>query len=283
MSRTVYVNGNYCAPEKATVSVFDRGFNFADGVYEVVAVMDGKLVDFDGHMRRLRRSLGELDIPEPLTEEELLTIHRELVSSNDLDEGLVYMQITRGVAERDFVIPEGLTPTVVLFTQEKPLVENKASREGIKLKSMPDLRWERRDIKSVGLLAQVMAKQAAKEAGAYEAIMTKDGYVTEGGSSSTFIVKDNMVITRPLSNAILAGITRASLLDLVTQTDVVIDERNYTLEEAYDADEAFITAASTYVCPVIAIDDRPIGDGSIGPVVRKFQQIYIDNARATAV
>ena len=283
MSRTVYVNGDYCAPEQATVSVFDRGFNFADGVYEVVAVMEGKLVDFDGHMRRLRRSLSELDIPEPLTEAELLAIHRELVSGNDLEEGLIYMQITRGVAERDFVAPEGLTPTVVLFTQEKPLVENQASREGIKLKSMPDLRWERRDIKSVGLLAQVMAKQAAKEAGAYEAIMIKDGYVTEGGSSSTFIVKDNVVITRPLSNAILAGITRASLLDLVAQTDTVIDERNYTLEEAYDADEAFITAASTYVCPVIAIDDRPVGDGSVGPVVRKLQRIYIDNARATAV
>ena len=283
MSRTVYVNGDYCAPEQATVSVFDRGFNFADGVYEVVAVMEGKLVDFDGHMRRLRRSLSELDIPEPLTETELLDIHRELVSGNNLEEGLVYLQITRGVAERDFVAPEGLTPTVVLFTQEKPLVENQASREGIKLKSMPDLRWERRDIKSVGLLAQVMAKQAAKEAGAYEAIMIKDGYVTEGGSSSTFIVKDNVVITRPLSNAILAGITRASLLDLVAQTDTVIDERNYTLEEAYDADEAFITAASTYVCPVIAIDDRPVGDGSVGPVVRKLQRIYIDNARATAV
>lgn len=283
MSRTVYVNGDYCGPEQATVSIFDRGFNFADGVYEVVAVMEGKLIDFDGHMRRLRRSLGELDIPQPLSEEELLAIHRELVGRNDLEEGLVYMQITRGVAERDFVVPEGLTPTVVLFTQEKLLVENKASREGIKLKSMPDLRWDRRDIKSVGLLAQVMAKQAAKQAGAYEAIMIKDGYVTEGGSSTTFIVKDNVVITRPLSNAILAGITRASLLDLVAQTDTRIDERNYTLEEAYDADEAFITAASTYVCPVIAIDDRPVGDGAVGPVVRKLQQIYIDNARATAV
>lgn len=283
MSRVVYVNGEYCDAADAKVSIFDRGLTFADAIYEVVAVMDGKLIDFPGHMSRLSRCLGELDIPQPLDSDEILAIHRELVQRNELVEGLIYMQISRGVAERDFVVTEDLSPTVIMFTQEKPLIENQASREGIKLKSVPDIRWARRDIKTVGLLAQVLAKKAAKDAGAYEALMIKDGYVTEGGSSSAFIVKDKQVITRPLSTDILAGITRASLLALANEQDITIEERNFTLNEAYEADEAFITAASTYVCPVIGIDDRPVGDGKVGPVVRRLQQIYIDNARATAV
>ena len=283
MSRTVYLNGKFCKAAEARVSIFDRGFNFADGIYEVVAVMDGKLIDFPGHMGRLRRSLSELAIAEPLSEKELLAIHRQLVERNRIDEGLVYLQMTRGVAERDFVYAKDLTPTVVLFTQEKPLIENQASREGIKLKSVTDIRWARRDIKSVGLLAQVLAKQAAKEAGAYEALMIQEGYVTEGGSSSAYIIKNSVVVTRPVSNDILSGITRASLLELVAKHGVRLDERAFTLEEAYNADEVFITAASTYVCPVVAIDDHQIGDGSIGPLVRQLQKIYIEHARATAI
>ena len=283
MTRTVYVNGDFCDAEKATISIFDRGFLFADGVYEVVSVMDGKLIDFAGHMSRLRRSLGELNIPEPLTEAELLAVIRNLVQSNGLDEGIVYMEITRGTAERDFVYSDSLKPTIVMFHQVKSLVENKASRDGIKLISMPDLRWARRDIKSVGLLAQVMAKQAASKGGAYEALMIKDGHITEGGSSSAYIVKNNVVVTHHLSNDILPGITRASLLSLAADNEIEIDERTFTLEEAYDADEAFITAASTYVCPVVAIDDRPVGTGSVGPFVRKLQKVYLQHARATAI
>lgn len=283
MSRTVYVNGEYLDEGVARISIFDRGFLFADGIYEVVAVMDGKLIDFPGHMSRLRRSLREINIPEPMSEGGFLEVIRKVVSENSLDEGLVYMEVTRGTAERDFVYSADLEPTVVMFSQVKPLVENQASRDGVRLKSVPDLRWARRDIKSVGLLAQVLAKQAARVAGAYEALMIKDGRVTEGGSSSAYIIKDGVVITHPLSNDILPGITRASLLDLVRAREISLDERPFTLEEAYAADEAFITAASTYVCPVVAIDDRAIGDGSVGPLVRKLQQVYLDNARATAV
>lgn len=283
MTRTVYVNGDFCDADKAKISIFDRGFLFADGVYEVVSIMDGKLIDFAGHMSRLRRSLGELNIPAPLTEAELLAVIRNLVQSNGLDEGIVYMEITRGTAERDFVYSDDLKPTLVMFHQVKSLVENEANRDGIKLISMPDLRWARRDIKSVGLLAQVMAKQAARQGGAYEALMIKDGHVTEGGSSSAYIVKNNVVVTHPLSNDILPGITRASLLSLAADNEIEIDERTFTLEEAYDADEAFITAASTYVCPVVAIDDRPVGTGAVGPFVRKLQKVYLQHARATAI
>jgi D-alanine transaminase len=218
-----------------------------------------------------------------MSEDELLGTIRKIVSSNSLDEGLVYMEITRGAADRDFVFTADLKPTVVMFSQIKPLVENQASRDGVKLKSVPDLRWARRDIKSVGLLAQVLAKQAAKSAGAYEALMIKDGHVTEGGSSSAYIIKDGVVVTHPLNNDILPGITRACLLDLVAANEISLDERAFTLEEAYAADEAFITAASTYVCPVVAIDDRPVGSGAVGPIVRRLQQLYLENARATAV
>ncbi len=283
MTRTVYVNGVFVDESEARVSIFDRGFLFADGIYEVVAVMDGKLIDFDGHMSRLRRSLRAIGIPESMTEDELLAVIRQLVGVNKLDEGLVYMEITRGVADRDFVYARDLEPSVVMFSQVKSLVENQATREGVRLKSVEDLRWARRDIKSVGLLAQVLAKQTARDAGAYEALMIKDGHVTEGGSSSAYIIKDGVVITHPLTNDILPGITRASLLKLVKANEISLDERTFTLEEAYAADEAFITAASTYVCPVVAIDDRPIGDGMVGPVVRKLQQVYIDHARDTAV
>lgn len=283
MPRIVYVDGNYCEASEAKVSIFDRGLTFADAVYEVVAVMDGRLIDFSGHMSRLRRSLRELDIPEPLSESDILAIHRELVVRNDLEEGLIYMQISRGVAERDFVVSVELTPTVIMFTQVKPLVESKAGTEGVKLKSVPDIRWARRDIKTVGLLPQVLAKKIAIGEGAYEALMIEDGYVTEGGSSSVFIIKGDVIVTRPLSNDILPGITRASLLALAAEQDFKIDERRFTLEEAYAADEAFITAASTYVCPVVRIDDRPVGSGKVGPVVSRLRQIYIQNARATAV
>lgn len=283
MSRTVYLNGDFCDPSEAKVSIFDRGLNFADGIYEVVAVMDSKLIDFSGHLNRLFRSLGELSIKPPLGEGEILSILRQLVARNDLTEGVVYLQITRGVAERDFVVANELDPTVFMFTQDKPLVETRAGTEGVKLKSVPDLRWARRDIKSTGLLAQVLAKQAAREAGAYEALMVQDGYVTECGSSSAYIIKHNVVVTRPLSNDILPGITRWSLLSLAAAHEIEIDERRFTLEEAYAADEAFITAASTYVCPVVAIDDRLIGDGTVGPLVRRLQQVYIEHARATAV
>ena len=283
MTRTVYLNGRYCPEDDAKVSIFDRGLLFADGVYEVAGVMGGKLVDYAGHMSRLDRSLRELDMKKPLDDDEFLAVHRELVKRNDISEGLVYLQVTRGAADRDFVFDDSLEPTVFLFTQVKPGPENHVANKGMTLKSVPDLRWARRDIKSVGLLAQVMAKRAAKAAGAHEALMIKDGYVSEGGSTTAYIVKDGTVITRPLSNDILPGITRAALLDLVKEKGVGLEERLFTLEEAYNADEAFVTSASSYVCPVIAIDGRKIGGGEPGPVVRRLRDIYLNNARATAL
>lgn len=283
MARTVFLNGDYCPEAEATVSIFDRGLLFAEGVYEVTGVLDGKLVEFPQHMARLDRSLGELAMAKPLTTDELLSVHRELVRRNALDEGLVYLQITRGAADRDFLPANGMTPTVFLFTQDKPVSENAAAKTGIALKSVPDQRWARRDIKTVGLLAQVRAKQRAHAAGAYEALMVEDGHVTEGGATSAYIVTNGKIVTRPISNRILAGVTRTSLLELVRTTDIALDERPFTLEEAYAADEAFITGASTYVCPVVEIDGRKIGDGTPGPVVRRLQDIYLKQARAQSI
>lgn len=283
MSRTVFLNAVYCPEEEAKISIFDRGLLFAEGVYEVTGVLDGKLVEFAPHMARLDRSLGELGMPKPYSTEELLEVHRELVHRNAVEEGLVYLQITRGSADRDFIPVEGMRPTVFLFTQHKPAVENESAKTGIALKSVPDQRWARRDIKTVGLLAQVRAMQEAKAAGAYEALMVEDGFVTEGGATSAYIVKDGKIITRPLSNRILAGVTRASLLELAKDTDIELEERPFTLEEAYAADEAFITGASTYVCPVIKIDNYKISSGRPGPVVRRLQKIYLTEARSNAI
>ncbi len=282
MSRLVYCNGDYCSEEEAKVSIFDRGLLFADGVYEVVGVLEGKLLDFDRHMARLARSLGELSMENPLSRDELLEIHRRLVAENGLTEGLVYLQITRGAADRDFVWEQGMTPTVFLFTQEEPLMEDRETQTGIAMKSVEDLRWARRDIKSVGLLAQVLAKRAAKAAGAKEALMVMDGVVTEGGATSVFIVKDGKVITRPLSNLILPGVTRGALLELAEETDIEIEERPVTLAETYEADEAFITGASTF-WPVIEIDGKRIGGGQPGPVARRLRELYLKHARATAI
>ena len=283
MTRTVYLNGSFCAADQAKISIFDRGFLFADAVYEVIAVLDGKLVNFAAHMHRLRRSLGELNIPEPLSETAYLSVMQELVRRNELGEGLVYLEISRGVADRDFLYPDDLEPTVVMFTQVKPLVESVNGKNGVRLKSAEDIRWARRDIKSTGMLAQVMAKQAARLAGAHEVIMVADGYVTEGGSCNIYIVKDGVVITRHLSNEILAGITRASLLSLTRDNTIKIIERPFSLDEAYAADEMFTSSASTFICPVVSVNDRPVNSGVIGPVVRELQAIYVAHARRTAV
>lgn len=283
MTRTVYVNGSFCAADQAKISIFDRGFLFADAVYEVIAVLDGKLVNFAAHMHRLRRSLGELNIPEPLSETAYLSVMQKLVRRNELGEGLVYLEISRGVADRDFLYPDDLEPTVVMFTQVKPLVESVNGKNGVRLKSAEDIRWARRDIKSTGMLAQVMAKQAARLAGAHEVIMVADGYVTEGGSCNIYIVKDGVVITRHLSNEILAGITRASLLSLTRDNTIKIIERPFSLDEAYAADEMFTSSASTFICPVVSVNDRPVNSGVIGPVVRELQAIYVAHARRTAV
>ena len=283
MSRIVYVNGAFLPEAEATVSIFDRGFLMADAVYEVTAVVEGKLIDFDGHVRRLGRSLSELGMENPLDADDLLGLHREIVERNGLEEGLVYLQITRGVADRDFAYPEAATPTVVLFTQVKPLSENDQAKTGIRVVSVDDQRWGRRDIKTVQLLYPSMAKMEARARGADDAWLVQDGLVTEGTSNNAYIVKGGAIITRHLSNDILHGITRAAVLRYARERQMKIEERPFSIEEAQAADEAFITAASTFVMPVVAIDGQTLGDGTPGPVARRLRAIYLDEGRKAAI
>lgn len=284
MSRIVYVNGSYVPEEEAKVSIFDRGYLMADGVYEVTSVLDGRLVDFAGHMARLRRSLSELRMASPATDEELLAIHRELVARNGLREGLVYLQVTRGTHDRDFVWPEGLTPNLVMFTQQKHLEDAEGPKRGIRVISRPDLRWKRRDIKTIQLLYPSLAKMEAKAAGKDDAWLVEDGYVTEGTSNNAYIItRDEVIVTRNLSTNLLHGITRASVLALARETGMKVEERPFTIAEAQAAAEAFITAASTFVCPVIEIDGVPVGDGRPGPRVRRLREMYLEAARRTAI
>ncbi|MEO0342833.1 MAG: D-amino-acid transaminase [Pseudomonadota bacterium] len=283
MSRTVYVNGDYLPEDDAKVSVFDRGFLMADGVYEVTTVLDGKLVEFDGHITRLNRSLNELDMAKPCSDEEFLEIHRNLIEHNDLEEGLIYLQVTRGAADRDFVFPENAEPTLVLFTQRKDLAEAAAASTGINVISIEDMRWGRRDIKTVQLLYPSLGKMMAKKAGAQDAWMVQDGYVTEGTSNNAYIVKDGKIITRALSNDILHGITRASVLRYAREAQMEVEERSFTVDEAKDADEAFVTAASTFVMPVVSMDGTKIGAGEPGPVAKRLREIYIDESRKAAI
>ena len=284
MSRTVYVNGEYVAEEEAKVSVFDRGFLFADGVYEVTSVIGGKILEFAGHSARLERSLGELEMDCPVTMDELLEIHRELVRLNEIDEGLVYLQITRGAADRDFAYPKDAEPTIVLFTQAKPgLLEGAAAKVGMKVISVEDMRWGRRDIKTVQLLYPSMAKMAAKKAGADDAWLVEDGLVTEGSSNNAYIVKDGKIITRELSTDILHGITRAAVLRFAKEAQMVVEERSFSIEEAQGADEAFITSASTFVMPVVEIDGAPLGGGKPGPVSARLREIYLEETLKSVV
>lgn len=284
MDRIAYLNGAFVPLAEARISPLDRGFVFADGIYEVSAVLDGKLVDNDSHLARLKRSVGEIALDLPVTLEELVALERELVQRNKLTEGVVYMQVTRGVAERDFTFPKDVKPTLFMFTQQKNILASPSVEAGIKIKSVPDLRWARRDIKSVALLAQVLAKQAAAEAGCQEAWMIDDGFITEGGSSSAFIITaDDVVVTRPNSTAVLPGCTRRALLALAATGAITVEERLFTLDEALAAKEAFIASASSFVQPVVAIDETPIGDGKPGPLTRRLRELYIAFARETAV
>ena len=283
MSRIVYVNGAYLAEEEATVSVFDRGFLFADGVYEVTSVLGGRLIDYPGHAARLARSLDELQMPSPVGEDELLEIHRELIARNGLEEGMVYLQVTRGAADRDFAYPEGAAPTLVLFTQARALVDAPAARQGIKVISIPDLRWGRRDIKTVQLLYPAMGKMMAKQAGADDAWMVEDGHVTEGTSNNAYIVSGGKIVTRQLGTEILHGITRAAVLRAAREAQMEVEERPFTLAEALAADEAFLTSASTFVTPVVEIDGTPVGTGAPGPVARRLRELYIDESRRAAL
>lgn len=283
--RSVYLNGAFVPENEANISIFDRGFMFADGIYEVTAVLQGKLVDFDLHQARLARSLGEMSLELPLDAAQLLAIHRELITRNELSEGLVYMQVTRGVEDRNFLYPPAGSPlTVVLYTQAKVVLDSPLAKRGMNIIGLPDLRWGRSDIKTTQLLYACMAKEQAKAQGADDAWLVKDGWVTEGTSNNAFIIThDGAVLTRELSRALLPGITRGALIELVREHDLRFEERAYTLEEAATAAEAFITSSTSFVYPVVTIDGLPVGDGKPGKLTQRLRQLYIDHALSVLI
>ena len=287
MSRIAYVNGAYRPMRDAVVHVEDRGFQFADGVYEVWSVFDGRLADFDGHLTRLWRSLDELRIARPMTPEALARVLKETVRRNRVREGLVYIQVTRGTARRDHPFPrDGIPPTVVVTARGLPLAKGDAAAgKGVAVITQPDIRWGRCDIKTVGLLPNVLAKQAARERGAAEAWMVDEmGLVTEGSSTNAWIVDENGKLrTRDAQSNILRGITRAAVLQLAADEGLEIEERAFSVEEVKRAREAFYTSASGFVMPTVSIDGARIGDGKPGPVATKLRQLYIEQAQRDAI
>jgi D-alanine transaminase len=284
LDQFAYVNGSLVPLADAKVSVFDRGFLFADGIYEVSAVLDGRLIDNDSHLARLERSVGEIELSLPETLPRIIELQKELIARNGLINGVIYMQVTRGaVIPRDFVFPKDARPTFVMFTSEKDIVGAASAKTGIAVKTVPDIRWARRDIKSVALLAQVLAKQAAAEAGCQEAWMIEDDKVTEGGSSSAFILtQDDVLVTRQNSSAILPGCTRKAVVKLAEERQLRIEERPFSVKEALAAKEAFITSASLFVQGVVTIDGQTVANGKPGPMTNRLREIYVEFARATA-
>jgi D-alanine transaminase len=285
LDQIAYVNGSFVPLAEAKVSILDRGFLFADGIYEVAAVLDGKLIDSASHLARLERSVGEISLKLPETTKRIEEIQKELVARNNLVNGMVYLEVTRGAdTGRDFAFPKDVKPTLVMFTSVKDIINAESARTGIGVITVPDIRWARRDIKSVALLAQVLAKQAAAEAGAGEAWMIEDGKVTEGGSSSAFILtKDDVLVTRHNGSEILPGCTRKAVVALAQERQLRVEERAFSVEEALAAKEAFITSATVFVQAVVSIDGKPVANGKPGPMTARLREIYIEFAKATAV
>ena len=285
MDQVAYVNGSFVPLSEAKVSILDRGFLFADGIYEVSAVLDGKLVDNASHLARLERSVGEISLKLPETIERITEIQKELIARNELANGLVYLEVTRGADKgRDFAFPKNVAPSLVMFTAVKDIVGAQAAKTGISVITVPDIRWARRDVKSIALLAQVLAKQAAAEAGAGEAWMIEDGKVTEGGSSSAFILtQDDVLVTRQNGSEILPGCTRKAVVKLAQERQLRVEERAFSLDEALRAKEAFITSATVFVQAVVSIDGKKVADGKPGPMTSRLREIYVDFARATGV
>lgn len=275
MSRIVFVNGEYLPQQDAKISVFDRGYLFGDGVYEVIPVIQGKLVDEDYGVERLRRSLAEIEIAWPCSEAEYRQMLRELIARNELEEGMVYVQVTRGIAERDFAYPKDVKPSLMAYPTHKKILQSPLAETGVSVVTVEDLRWKRRDIKSLNLLGQCMAKQQAAKQGAFEAWMTEDGFVTEGASSSAYIVKDGTVITRALSNSILPGIRRRVLVEMAEKGGFKLEQRAFTVAEAKAADEAFLSNASSLVLPIVSIDGQTVANGKPGALTRDLRKRYI--------
>jgi len=285
MSRIAYVNGRYVPHADAAVHVEDRGYQFADGVYEVCAIVDGLLIDETLHLDRLDRSLGELQIAAPIGRSALKVVMREVVRRNRIRNGMVYMQVTRGVARRDHPFPKGIKPALVVTARAiAPEKIEANNRNGVAVATVPDIRWGRCDIKSVSLLPNVLAKQAAREAGAYEAwLVDKDGFVTEGSSTNAWIVDaEGNLVTRDVTNNILRGVTRTSLFTVAKAAGIPIVERRFTVDEAKRAREAFISSATGYATPVVRIDDAVIGNGQPGSLAERLRDLYLIAARAGA-
>lgn len=282
MIRTIFLNGAFLAEEDARISVMDRGFLFGDAIYEVTAMVDGHLIDNDLHLARLERSLAEIGIAMPMSAENIREMQAELVRRNGMTDGTIYLQVSRGVAERNFLFSPELRPTFLAFTQPKKLYDTPAQRDGISVDLQPDPRWNRRDIKTVMLLGQVLAKDRGTARGFGDVWLHEDAHVTEGASSTAFIVtKDDRIVTRPNSHAILPGCTRRAVLDLVAQEEgLIFEERPIALTELAEAAEAFLTSASSLVTPVVRIGDTVIADGKAGPVTRKLQDLYLRAARS---
>lgn len=281
MADIAYVNGSFVEMKDATVSIKDRGLLFGDGVYEVAGVFEGILIDNDAHLERLKRSLQEIKLELPMNFSELAGLQRELIHLNKIKEGTLYLHVTRGVSEsRDFEFPKDQQPSLVMFTQHKKIMNLETDKLKAKVLTYPDLRWKRRDIKSIALLAQVLAKEIAHQAGCDEVWMHEDGFVTEGGSSNAFIIKDDKLISRKNNETILSGITRQAVLKLIEQEDLVFEERPFTIEEAYEASEAFYTSASVFVMPVISIDKKIIGNGEPGALTLKLRNLYENFAKS---
>jgi D-alanine transaminase len=284
MSRIAYVNGRYLPRERAAVSIEDRGFQFADGVYEVCEVRAGRIIDERRHMARLDRSLTELRIARPMSPAALAVVLRETIVRNRVRDGIVYVEITRGVARRDFPFPPGIRPTLIVTARSNDPARIEAmAAEGVSVVTVPDIRWGRVDIKTIALLPNVLAKQAAREQGAREAwLIDAQGRITEGASSNAWIVaRDGKVVTHPLGQDILPGITRAVVLDVIKAQGLAFEERAFTLEEAYAAREAFMTSASQIVIPIIAINGRPVGNGAPGLIAAALRRDFHRHAEVS--
>lgn len=276
MPRIAYVNGRYVPHSGAAVHIEDRGYQFADGVYEVVTIHGGNLVDEIGHVDRLDRSLRELSMAWPVGRRSLSLIMRELIRRNAVRNGMLYLQVSRGVAPRDFAFPAATSTTLVMTVRRANLSSNPAIEQGVRVITIPDIRWKRRDIKSISLLPQVLGKQKAREVGAFEAWQfDEDGNITEGCSSNAWIVtQDGELVTRQPNHLILKGITRGTIMALAQREGLSFEERPFSVDEAYSAREAFLTSATTYALPIAQIDDKTIGEGRPGPLTMKLRELY---------
>ena len=282
--RQVYINGDFKKEDEAKVSVFDRGLLFSDSLYEVTTVINGKLIDFNNHMKRLDRSMTELKFKKLLNHLDILIFHRKLIELNNLKEGMIYLQVTRGIADRSFDMPKDkIEPTVLAFTQEKKIIDSESAKNGIKVMTLDDMRWKRCDIKTTQLLYASMAKTEATEKGFDDAWMLREGYVTEGSSSNAWIIKGKIIMTRQSDNLILSGITRDAIFKCAKDLGYEVVTKNITLQDAQSASEAFITSATAFVMPVVKINASQIGDGKPGKFVTALREEYIKQALESSI